>query len=315
MTEIRLSTLAKGLASFVPGIGRLTCSGSGGTVSARYCYSVWLRILVKLHSIGVRPNLHSVAELGPGDSLGVGLCAMLSGANHYYALDAKKHATSPRNAEILEECITLFKSRSTIPDDTEFPRVTPKLESYEFPRWLFTGDSLNHPLSESRLERLRKLLSGKTIDDADLSINYVAPWDDRSAIPGGTLDFLFSQAVMEHVDEPSKTYACMSAWLRQGGLSSHAIDFKSHGLTRHWYGHWTASSGVWRLVRGTRPYLINRLPCSAHLRMLSEHGFEIVLDERTRAEAPPLQALANEFMLFEKDDYETAACFVVVRKK
>ncbi|MHC4326946.1 MAG: hypothetical protein ACYSWW_02355, partial [Planctomycetota bacterium] len=125
MSELKLSTLAKGLASFVPGIGNLTCSGSGGTVSARYCYAGWLRILSKLYCNGIKPDLHSVAELGPGDSIGIGLCAMLSGADHYYALDAKMHATSLLNVEILEELIALFQMRSPVPDATEFPKMHP----------------------------------------------------------------------------------------------------------------------------------------------------------------------------------------------
>jgi len=315
MPELKFSTLAKGITSFVPGIRGLTCSGSGGSVNARYCYAVWMRMLVKLHSHRFNVNLHSVAELGPGDSIGTGLCAMLSGADHYYALDAKEHAASPRNTEILEECIVLFKNRSPIPDETEFPRVNPTLESYAFPDWILRDEMLSYTLSECRLAKLRGLASGKTANDENLSIHYIAPWDNQYAIPPGTLDFLFSQAVMEHVHEPGKTYSCMNVWLKKGGLSAHTIDFKSHGLTKNWYGHWTVSSRVWRLVRGARPYLINRLPHWAHIRMLSESGFEIVLNERRQADALPRSAAAKDFMDFEPEDYETSGCFLVARKK
>lgn len=43
---MKLKQLIYGVASFVPGVIRLCAKGTGGTDSARYCYSVWLRHLV-----------------------------------------------------------------------------------------------------------------------------------------------------------------------------------------------------------------------------------------------------------------------------
>ena len=79
------ATLA-GLATYVPGYEYL--EPTGGTSSARYCYSVWLRHLVMAYDSGLlqRPPA-TVAELGPGDSIGIGLAALLSGARKYHALD------------------------------------------------------------------------------------------------------------------------------------------------------------------------------------------------------------------------------------
>jgi len=315
MNDLKLSSLLKGLATFVPGTNRLACSGSGGTTSARYCYAVWLRMLVKLHDHGIRLNLSHTAELGPGDSIGIGLCAMLSGADHYYALDAKKHALSLRNCSILEELILLFKNRTPIPDEIEFPKVSPTLKSYVFPDWILSDERLGRTLAEDRLKKLRARVSQKSTNSEDLSIHYTAPWDDPTVIASEAIDFLFSQAVMEHVDQIEKAYTCMNVWLKADGITAHTIDFKSHGLTRHWYGHWTVSAGVWKIVRGRRPYLINRLPLSAHLRLFTQHGFNILLCEKRPVEAMKSSVAAKEFRNFEPEDYETSGCFLAAQKR
>ena len=78
----KLRPFLVGAATFVPGVRGLLVSakeafGLGGAVSARYCYSVWLRHVVLLAQNGLWKYPKSVAELGPGDSLGVGFCALL----------------------------------------------------------------------------------------------------------------------------------------------------------------------------------------------------------------------------------------------
>src|SRR5687767_9884078 len=103
MPQLRIRALLKGAATYLPIVRQYACRGSGGTTSARYCYSVWLRHLVKAHESGLNSNPGNVAELGPGDSLGVGIAALLSGADHYYALDAKAHAIPAVTLGVMEE--------------------------------------------------------------------------------------------------------------------------------------------------------------------------------------------------------------------
>jgi hypothetical protein len=89
--SIKPRSLVIGAATYVPGLRRLTGRTTGGTVSARYCYSVWLRHLCMLHRHGLPTQFETVVELGPGDSLGVGLAALLTGAERYIALDALRY--------------------------------------------------------------------------------------------------------------------------------------------------------------------------------------------------------------------------------
>ena len=129
-----------------------------------------------------------------------------------------------------------------------------------------------------------------------------------------SVDLVFSQAVLEHVDDVDGTYAALFRWLKPGGVMSHAIDFRCHGLTRDWYGHWTLPSWTWRLVRGRRPYLINRLPASAHAEKLERAGFEVLLKLPLVAPAATREELAVDFRALTDDDLHTASVFLIARK-
>jgi hypothetical protein len=71
---VSVGPLLKGIATHLPGTNRVLPSrGTGGTTSARYCCSVWLRHISCAHENGLSTRPEVVAELGPGDSLGIGL--------------------------------------------------------------------------------------------------------------------------------------------------------------------------------------------------------------------------------------------------
>ena len=144
-----------------------------------------------------------------------------------------------------------------------------------------------------------------------MAITYAAPWDAAAVIRPEAVDLIFSQAVLEHVEDVPSTYRALHRWLRPAGVMSHAIDFKSHGLTRDWNGHWTVDGGTWKLVRGRRPYLINRLPHSAHLQALRQAGFRVVAE--TVTEGPPVArpALAPEFAGLPDEDLRIDGAFVL----
>ena len=314
MTELRMRALAKGLATRVPGLREFACRHSGGTESARYCYSVWLRHLVMAGAAGVSTRPGRVAELGPGDSFGIGLAAMLSGTDHYLAFDARPHARVDRNLSVLAELVDLYARHTPIPDDQEFPEMFPRLERYDFPGDLLPETRLAAALQSDRLEAIRRALSADPPRGSRIEITYLAPWDDASSIRPGTVDMAISQAVLEHVEDPKATYAALFRWLRQGGIMSHAIDFQSHGLTESWNGHWTLGDVTWRIVKGDRPYLLNRLPYSAHLEMIERFGFRLVTNRRY--EAPPLarQALSPRFRSLPDEDLITASAFIQAAK-
>jgi len=103
---MKITPVVKGLLTLVPGIsGILPKPGTGGTNSALYCYEVWLKHLTMLWENGMRFLPNTLAELGPGDSLGVGPAAMLSGINNncWKAAILDKSATLLRTYKSYQE--------------------------------------------------------------------------------------------------------------------------------------------------------------------------------------------------------------------
>lgn len=305
---MKFGALARGLATYVPGIARLQrrVTRTGGTDSARYCYAVWLRHLVKSSEYGqcVRAPAR-VAELGPGDSIGSGLAALLSGADRYYGLDALPLANLRRNLGVFEELVELFSSRAAIPGDDEFPGIRPKLQSYDYPQRLLTG------IDTGRIERIRRSIEDPS--NTDSMIRYVAPWWNPGVIERGGVDLIFSQAVLEHMEDLETAYSAMLGWLAPGGWLSHQIDFRSHGTAREWNGHWTYGDRTWGLLRGRRAFLINRAPHSTHLRLLRDSGFTIVCDELAKGPAVARRKLASRFLSLSDADLTTSGAFILAR--
>jgi hypothetical protein len=305
----------KGVALYIPWLRRMR-SGTGGTDSARYCYSVWLRHLALACRHGMPGVPGALAELGPGDSLGVGLSALLSGSDRYYALDVVATAHTERNLKILEELIDLFRKRAPIPGPAEMPSVAPPLDSYNFPSHILTEEVLCRTLSVDRLQAIREALANPNIStDAPIRISYAAPWYDGRTVEPGAVDMALSQATLQHIDRLEHAYRSLSAWVKPGGYMTHQINFGCHHTASVWNGHWAYSDWRWKLLRGGRSYLINRQPHSVHMDLLAHSGFEVLLDlRRTRTDGISRSHLASRFQTFSKEDLTTAGAFIVARK-
>lgn len=297
--------ILKGLATYIPGIMALRRGHTGGSDSARYCYAVWLQHLARAAQSGLCAGTpRVVAELGPGDSVGAGIAALLSGAEAYVGLDVVEYAASDRNLAILDELVELFRSRAPIPGADEFPRLRPRCADPAFPADLIAPGSLE----PERVERIRAALKAPTPGGM---FRYVAPWDSDAVVAAESVDMVFSQAVLEHVSDLPHTYDAMRRWLRPGGFMSHVIDFQSHYVVPEWYGHWSFGDGIWKIVMGKRPYLINREPLSTHRRLLEQYGYRVALLERYDGPAPaPRQALAARFRALDDEDLITCGAFV-----
>lgn len=305
-------------ATFVPGatmlppVKRVLARrelGTGGTDQARYCYSVWLRHLIFAEANGLNCAPRAVAELGPGDSLGIGLASILSGVERYYAFDVVAHASAQRNLAVLDELISLFRARADVPDGSELPRVGPALDDYRFPGKLLTAERLEQALDPRRLDRIRESL--RNCASGESMIQYRAPWNTQGAIEHESLDLVFSQATLEHVDALRDVYRAMYLWLKPGGYMSHQIDFKCHGSATQWNGHWTYSDLMWKLVRGKDTWLINRQPYSTHVQLTQDCGFRIVGQQCVRKPSNVTRRqLAPKFRALSDDDLTITDAFI-----
>lgn len=307
-----VAAVAKGQLHRVPGyaaVAGVLRRARHRKASARYCYSVWLRHLLAAHQNGLVPKFDVVMEVGPGDSIGAGLAALLSGAERYVVVDWVRYTNVAGNADVFEELVDLFAHRAPIPDDDEFPDVYPKLRSYGFP------DGLLAAPSDATVRRIRQALaqsdSAESGESAKSCIRYFAPYDQEQVVVPGGADLLFSQAVMEHVDDPEALYRATHGWLKRGGVASHVIDYRSHGTSSRWNGHWTYSDAAWRFVRGGRPFLLNRLPHTAHRERLAASRFDVVADVRARAATEVARdELAPRFHAMSEDDLTTCGALL-----
>jgi hypothetical protein len=314
MWKEKLIPMTIGLVLHMPFVKTLLSYRTGGTIESKYCYSVWLRHLKMLNSVrnGVPKK---VAELGPGDSLGIGFAALLSGCESFRAFDVIKYWNVERNLKIFEELVVLFKNKAPIPDNTEYPKVQPELDTYAFPDNILSEEILTESLSESRLEAIREEIKNPD-NPRNTLVKFYVPWDDYKVISPDSVDFVYSQAVLEHVEDPEGTYFAFSKWLKKGGIMSHSIDFKCHRTTKRWNGHRTYSEFEWKIVKGGRMFLINRVPYSVHRELQKKHGFRILEELPViLANDIPRNKFSQRFRNLSEEDMTTSGAYVLSVKE
>jgi hypothetical protein len=303
----------KGAATYVPYLYKAERGETGGSQDARYCYAVWMRHLAALSAGRTTRPLRSVAELGPGDSLGVGLAALLSGSDSLHAFDVVRYASNDRNLSVLHELVRLFRARAPIPAADEFPSIFPRIVDTRFPAHWWQSSELDELLADERVAAIENALRGEPGQRIDVS--YSVPWTDTQGIRRASVDLVYSQAVLEHVVDLAGTYRSLAAWLAPDAHTSHVIDFRSHHITPGWDGHLQYPEAVWRVVRGRRPYLLNRCAASEHLGELQANGFKVLHANRDiKAPTVPRELLADEFANWSDEDRQTATLHVVARR-
>lgn len=308
---MNLRQLLYGLLSYLPGIPDSLYKGTGGTDSAQYCYSIWLRHLVLARRGGMSDMPDVVAELGPGDSLGVGLAALLSGVRRYVALDAVVHANSARNLQVLDGLVELFRQRAPIPGPGSLPGVSPVLDDYAFPAWALSEERFRWAQSEARIARMRAILAGEIAEPSLL--DYRAPWEQVGGADSASVDLLVSNAVLEHVEGIEVAYRAMATWLRPGGYASHQIDFRSHSLFRAWDGHWACPDWLWRMFKGRRAYLLNRQPLGVHRALAAAVGLKERVCVRVERDAEA-RRLAPAFRGMAEQDRLTSGAYLLLQR-
>lgn len=312
---MRIRPVVRGLLSCVPGGEHLLPRrGTGGTTSALYCYEVWLKHLTMLRANGMRAIPGTLAELGPGDSIGIGIAAMLSGTNRYCALDVVRYSNTELNLAIFDELLALFRARAGKPY-ASWPAYDRHLDERLFPSHILTEEILASSLSEKRISLLREALRAPGTEREGIAIRYMVPWSDARVIEPGTIDVVVSHAVLEHVVDIAGTYRALSLWLKPGGMMSHQIDFSSHGIADRWNGYRAYPEWLWRVIAGRRAFLLNREPCSTHIELAGANGFEIVcLMKKERSDGIPRAQLSPRWRHISDEDLACSDLFLQARK-
>jgi len=310
MKEI-IKPAIKGLLTFVPGIRKfLPEIGTGGTDSSSYCYGVWLKHLTLLWANGMREIPDTLAELGPGDSLGIGLSAMLCGTNNYYALDIVRHSNPETNLRILDELVELFKSRAPRPTKG-WPDYDHHLSDNLFPDHILSNRLLEESLSANRIATIRNILESQSEKSNGMTIKYMVPWSDSRVIEKDSVDVILSHSVLEHVPDLESTYRALYEWLRPGGRMTHQIDFTSHGLSSEWNGYRAYPEFLWKIVMGKRTFLINRQPHSVHIDLMTKNRFNLECEFKNHLSTGITRSkLSNYWKSITDDDLTCSSAFI-----
>ena len=309
---MRTIPVTKGLLTYIPGLYNMFAKNkTGGTDSASYCYGVWLKHLTMLWENNMRVMPDTILEPGPGDSLGIGLAALLSGVKNYYALDVVNYINVERNLAIFDELVELFKRRAQRPTKG-WPDFDKYLDANLFPSHILTEERLAASLAPERIASIRNALLNMNVESQDVTIKYVVPWGDPEVIARDSVDLILSHSVLEHVTDLESTYKAFASWLKPHGWMSHQIDFTAHYLTNQWNGHWAYSETLWKVVVGKRPYLLNRQPCSTHSTLIEKNGFEIVcqLKKNDKPGGIKRSDLAVSWQDMSEDDFTCSGTFV-----
>ena len=121
------------------------------------------------------------------------------------------------------------------------------------PRYVFPDQAIDWTAFHDKANKLRSDIRAGV--NSTHTLRYQAPWTSPRIIPESSLDLVFSEGVLQCIDDLEGAYRAMFGWLKPGGFSSHAVGLSGAYLSPYWNGHWAYSDWQWRLVRGGRPFL------------------------------------------------------------
>jgi hypothetical protein len=306
----------KGLATYIPGLytvmSRRKTSSSG---DAAYYYDLWIKHLTLLWASGMRAMPKSVAEFGPGQSLGLGIAALLSGVAHYYALDVVLYESPDKSLAMLDAMVAMFHRRAGL-SRIHTPSFDQHLDANRFPSHILTDERLAESLAPERIALIRAALMQRIDKDSDVSVQYIAPWNDNKAVTHNSIDVIVSHTVMEYVSDLEDMYHTCAQWLCDDGWMSHQIDLTSHDITQAWNGNWAYSNSLWKMAAGKRPYFLNRQPCSQHINAINQTGFDIrCAIQNQRTDGLARHQLSKTWQGLSDDDVQCAGLFVQAQKR
>ena len=238
----------------------------GDMMDTGYALQVFESHRARLPSDGAVQGL-SCLELGPGDSLASALIGAAHGAAHIELVDAGDFAR--RDLPAYKQLAADLRARGLSVPDIE---------------------------GAQHMEQMLKLLNARYRTNGLKSLR---------EIPDNSIDFIWSQAVLEHVrhSEFDATLAELARILRPTGIASHRVDLQdhlAHSLNnlrfRHeqWEAPWMASSG----------FYTNRIRFSDMLKRFQSAGFDVQVNEVDRWATLPIKRSRLQPEFARLDDEE-----------
>ena len=224
-----------------------------------------------------KKNEFVALELGPGDSLFSAIIAHSFGATRCYMVDAGHFASEEK--EPYESLVKMIKDKDISFDIDE----------------------------QVSLADLVKECGG---------VYYTNGLNSLREIPTQSVDFIWSQAVLEHIrlHEFEETLRELRRVLRPDGVCSHRVDLKDHlggGLNnlrfghRYWEAEWMASSG----------FYTNRIRFKKMVNSFADAGFEVQAIKKDEWPEVPIRnnKLAPEFRKINNEDLLVSGFDVILK--
>ena len=226
-----------------------------------------------------------ILEIGPGNFLATGLLYLALGAKKVYLLDRFKHIFWDMKA------IAFHKA------------LLDEIAKRNYPYQEAVNESVT--ITKNSIELNPDLIEYRLGDAAEL------PFENES------IDFIFSNAVMEHIHNPEDVVKEFYRVTKAGGLNSHEIDLRDHFVKSTPLRLLKYSDTLWNLMAWNRPGYTNRLRFSDWI-MLFKRYFKIelikqilVLDDKKMLNNPVLN---KRFKKYSKEELRILAFWVLISK-
>lgn len=140
-------------------------------------------------------------------------------------------------------------------------------------------------------------------------------------LPDSSVDFIFSNAVMEHVSDVEVAFAEMNRLLKPGSYMAHNVDLRVHGPIKKTspLAHLQYADWEWKLLTARKMSYINRLRRSDFEKLLNKTNFELLHmknnDEATDEYIDEIRSqFINKFREMDVKDIKTLGISIVAKK-
>ena len=244
---------------------------TGGTSDSNYIYSLFLRTFDNYYTINKNIPKH-VLEVGCGDSNIVSLLWILVGSKSVVAIDALNYLKKDKLYYLFKKSSDLLISRNFCQLNIN-PRLN--LDIYENLWKVLPSKDILINRQKLILGEIKNYLNGNDSNlfsyDSSYTINKVFSFK---------FDFIFSQAVFEHIENPKEVLVFLHNNLTEKGIIYTNVDFKSHGVSTLYNGHYILNESQYKFISSTFVFrYINRLPPS-WFREVFESSFNLIHEEK-----------------------------------
>lgn len=178
--SISARTVVTGALSHVPGVVPLykAFGFRANPAPPESSYGIWLKHLALSRLWRSEGVPSTVVELGPGQSLGVGLAALICGSKRYLGLDVMRFVPVDTVMPVFDRLVELFRQRERPRNANGFPPYESLLDAAGFPSPALPAEHMARMLDPARIAELRAEIDRfvRSGGQRAARIEYVAPW-------------------------------------------------------------------------------------------------------------------------------------------